>query len=66
MSFETQCQDSGKSLKIGKAPSPAKAAQAAPLLLKGDSFESLLGGNRQTTETPLECKILQMLLLILR
>ena len=35
MSFETQCQDSGKSLKIGKAPSLARrAAQAAPLLLK--------------------------------
>ena len=34
MSFETQCQDSGKSLEIGKAPSPARAAQAAPLLLK--------------------------------
>ena len=34
MSFETQCQDSGKSLEIVKAPSPARAVQAAPLLLK--------------------------------
>ena len=33
-SFETQCQDSGKSLEIVKAPSPGRAVQAAPLLLK--------------------------------